>query len=204
MINQFRNEMPRPILGVEHSFGGCQIVNLAYLHPRLFTSIILLDPIIQLSLPPMGFGTDPSDGVHFTVHRRDIWPNREAAEASQKKASKTWDPWVLALMVRYGYRNPPTAFCPTVPLDIDPCDPPVTLTTTKHQNALAQLRENFAARQEDGRTKIDCNSHADMDPVAASLPLCRPEPRSTFFQLPSLRPPTMWLVGDKMSVQCIH
>jgi predicted alpha/beta hydrolase len=25
MINQFREEMPRPLVGVGHSFGGCQM-----------------------------------------------------------------------------------------------------------------------------------------------------------------------------------
>lgn len=25
LINHFRDQMPRPLLGVEHSFGGCQM-----------------------------------------------------------------------------------------------------------------------------------------------------------------------------------
>ncbi|XP_044715557.1 alpha/beta hydrolase family domain-containing protein [Hirsutella rhossiliensis] len=195
MINQFRDQMPRPLVGIGHSFGGCQITNLAYLHPRLFASMILLDPVIQLSPPVMGFNGLPTGPVNFTTHRKDLWPNRAAA--SQKRASKGWDPRVLERMMQYGYRDLPTALYPDLPPDADRSDPPVTLTTTKHQEALAQLRANFEARQPDGRIHINRNTHADMDPLSAFVPLYRPELRSTFHRLPGLRPPTLWVVGEK-------
>ncbi|KAM0123444.1 hypothetical protein ACHAO1_011294 [Botrytis cinerea] len=173
------------------------ITNLAYLHPRLFTTLILMDPVIQLSPPPMGFGTDTLGGVNYTTYRQDIWPNRKAAAESQAKASKNWDPRVLNKMIEYGYRDLPTTLYPDLPSDADPVDPPVTLTTNKYQDAFVQLRENFSARQPDGRIKINRTTHADMDPLAAFVPLYRPEPRSTFYRLPSLRPSCLWLVGDK-------
>ncbi|KAF7924912.1 hypothetical protein EAE99_006389 [Botrytis elliptica] len=197
MINQFRKEMPRPIVGIGHSFGGCQITNLAYLHPRLFTTLILMDPVIQLSPPPMGFGTDMLGGVNYTTYRQDIWPNRKAAAESQAKVSKNWDPRVLNQMIKFGYRDLPTTLYPDLPSDADSADPPVTLTTNKYQDAFVQLRENFSARQPDGRIKINHITHADMDPLAAFVPLYRPEPRSTFYRLPSLRPSVLWLVGEK-------
>lgn len=105
MVNHFRAEMPRPIMDIGHSFGGCQMLlisfihvsvlahkipraNIAYLHPRLFTGLVLMDPVIRLSPPLMGFGTDPPGGVNYTTHRKDIWPTREAAAASQAKFSQ--------------------------------------------------------------------------------------------------------------------
>ncbi|KJZ71657.1 hypothetical protein HIM_08969 [Hirsutella minnesotensis 3608] len=197
MINEFRDEMPRPLIGVGHSFGGCQIANLALMHPRLFTSLILLDPVIQLSPPAMGFDGIPG-GVNFTTHRKDLWPNRAAAAAAfQKSVSKGWDSRVVDRMIRYGYRDLPTALHPDLPADADPSDPPVTLTTTKHQDAVSQLRANFESRQPDGRIHINRSSHADMDPLAAFVPLYRPEPRSTFHRLPELRPSTLWPLGEK-------
>jgi hypothetical protein len=156
-----------------------------------------MEPVIQLSPPPMGFGTDPPGGVNLTTYRKDIWPSRKAAAISQAKSSKNWDPRVVDLMVKYGYRDLPTALYPTLPPDADPSDPPVTLTTTRHQDALAQLRQNFSARQADGRIAIDRSTHADMDPLAAFVPLYRPEPRSTFYRLPSLRPSVLWMLGEK-------
>lgn len=35
MINHFRKEMPRPLVGLGHSMGGCQIGYLSTLHPHL-------------------------------------------------------------------------------------------------------------------------------------------------------------------------
>lgn len=145
----------------------------------------------------MGFGTDTLGGVNYTTYRQDIWPNRKAAAESQAKASRTWDPRVLNKMIKYGYRDLPTILYPDLPSDADPADPPVTLTTNKYQDAFVQLRENFSARQPDGRIKINRTTHADMDPLAAFVPLYRPEPRSTFYRLPSLRPSVLWLVGEK-------
>jgi len=153
--------------------------------------------VIQLSPPPMGFGNDPPGGVNYTTYRKDIWPTRSAAAVSQAKASRAWDPRVLSLMMKYGYRNLPTALYPELPTDSDPNDLPVTLTTTKHQDAVTQLRENFSARMPDGRIKINRETHADLDPLAAFVPLYRPEPRSTFRLLPSLRPSALWLLGEK-------
>lgn len=100
-------------------------------------------------------------------------------------------------MIRYGYRDLPTALYPTLPADANPDDLPVTLTTTKHQDAITLIRQNFSARMPDSRIKIDRETHADMDPLASFVPMYRPEPRSTFYRLPSLRPSVLWLLGEK-------
>ncbi|KAF7946114.1 hypothetical protein EAE96_009119 [Botrytis aclada] len=145
----------------------------------------------------MGLGTDMLGGVNYTTYRQDIWPNRKAAAESQAKVSRNWDPRVLNKMIEYGYRDLPTTLYPDLPSDADSADPPVTLTTNKYQDAFVQLREDFSARQPDGRIKINRITHADMDPLAAFVPLYRPEPRSTFYRFPSLRPSVLWLVGEK-------
>lgn len=139
----------------------------------------------------MSFGGLPTGPLNWTTYRQDIWPNRAAAAASQRRASRDWDPRVVERMIKYGYRDLPTPLYPDLPPDADPANPPVTLTTTKHIEALAQLRANFHARQPDGRIRIDRETHADMDPLTAFVPLYRPEPRSTLLRLPSLRPPTL-------------
>lgn len=170
---------------------------MAYLHPRLFTTLLLLEPVIQLGAPPIGFGTDGPGTINFTVHRKDIWPNRAAAAASISPLLKEWDPRVKDRMIQHSFRSLPTALYPDLPPDANPEDPPVTLRTTKYQDSLTQLRENFEAHQRDGRIVIDRQTHADMDALAAFVPLYQPEPRAAFYRLPSLRPSALWVFGDR-------
>ncbi|RAK98073.1 alpha/beta hydrolase [Aspergillus ibericus CBS 121593] len=199
MINHFREQMPRPLVGIGHSFGGNIITNLAYLHPRLFTTLLLIDPAIQLNPPPMGFGTDAPGAINYTLRRKDVWPSREAAVRANRSLFHGWDPRCVDLMARYGFRDLPTRLYPDVAAiqaRFDSSDTPVTLTTTKYQDLVAQIRENFSARNPTtGRIEIPQATHADMDPPAAFIPLYRPEPRSTFFRLPSLRPSCLWVLG---------
>ena len=46
MINQFRDKLPRPLVGIGHSMGAVTLVNLSLLHPRLLSALILIDPVI--------------------------------------------------------------------------------------------------------------------------------------------------------------
>ncbi|KAL9085406.1 MAG: hypothetical protein Q9159_004695 [Coniocarpon cinnabarinum] len=198
-INHFRQEMPRPIVGVGHSFGGNQIVNLSFLHPRLMTSLILLDPVIQLTPPSMGLGSDPPGLINYTIHKPDVFASRKAgAEAiSANPMFKKFDPRALKLMVQYGLRKLPTALHPELTDAMSQAELPVTYTSTIHQDAWTQLRPNFQSRDNAGHINIDRGTHADMDPLAASIPFYRPEPRSTWFRLPSLRPSVFWLLGER-------
>lgn len=58
-------------------------INLAYLHPRLLTTLIVLEPVIQITATTMGLGDDPPGLVNYTLYRNDIWPNRAAAAKAQ-------------------------------------------------------------------------------------------------------------------------
>ncbi|RAL14752.1 uncharacterized protein BO97DRAFT_422104 [Aspergillus homomorphus CBS 101889] len=221
MINHFREQMPRPIVGVGHSFGGNIITNLAYLHPRLFTTLLLIDPVIQLTPPPMGFGTDATGPINYTLYRKDVWPSREVALRANRALTHGWDPRCVARMAQYGFRELPTALYPdvdavtaglqsTTSATSPPHSPPrphntttpVTLTTTKYHDLLAQIRENFRARSpETGRISISRATHADLDPLAAFIPMYRPEPRSVFLRLPTLRPSCLWVLGGATYLQ---
>ncbi|PYH94541.1 hypothetical protein BO71DRAFT_483702 [Aspergillus ellipticus CBS 707.79] len=201
LINHFRTEMPRPLIGIGHSFGGTIMANLAYLHPRLLTSIIFLDPVMQLSPPPMGFNADPPGPVNFMLYRDDMWPSRSAAADAHKRLFKNWDPRCRDLMMRFGFRDLPTALYPTLPENADPSNPPVTLTTTKYHDVLGQVRQNFtgpspSSSVNDTNPQINRQTHADLNPTLSTLPLYRPEPPSTLFKLPSLRPSALFLLGE--------
>ncbi|PYH91593.1 hypothetical protein BO71DRAFT_385251 [Aspergillus ellipticus CBS 707.79] len=221
MINQFRSQMSRPLVGIGYSFGGTIITNLAYLHPRLFTTLLLIDPVIQITPPAMGFGTDAPGVINYTLWRDDVWLSREAALHAHRRMLDGWDPWCIDRMARYYFRDLPTRLHPDVdtvkarfeatatpptgsspptattsPASTKPKPTPVTLTTTKHHDLLGQIRQNFSARSPaTGRISISRLTHADMDPLAAFIPMYCPEPTSTFHRLPTLRPSCLWVLG---------
>jgi pimeloyl-ACP methyl ester carboxylesterase len=200
MVNIFRDQMPRPLIGVGHSMGGCQLANLALLHPRLLESLILVDPVIQGKVSLLG---NVSPAV-ASARRRERWPSREEALKSFQKSKfyQTWDPRVLDLWVKHGLRDVPTKLFPDAKL------PEVTLTTTKHQEVMTFLRPNFAARPEDtepssaeatkSNPKLNRRTHADLTPAdTPQAPFYRGESTIVFNQLPHIRPSVFYIFGSK-------
>lgn len=199
MVNVFRDQMPRPLVGVGHSMGGCQLANLALLHPRLFETLILIDPVIQGKVSLVG-NVSPAAA---SARRRERWPSREEAATSFKKSKfyQTWDPRVLDRWVQYGLRDVPTSLFP------DAKSPEVTLTTTKHQEVMTFLRPNFAARPGDkepssadftlSNPKVNRRTHPDITPDAdVQSPFYRGESTIVFNQLPAIRPSVFYIFGS--------
>ncbi|KAL0946116.1 hypothetical protein HGRIS_012381 [Hohenbuehelia grisea] len=100
----------RTFVAVGHSFGGCTSVLAALTYPRLFSSIILVDPVIVQ--PRLYENTnDPflekmSLGA---IVRRDTWESRSEAHQLMLKNPffQAWDPSALALFVEHGlYATP--------------------------------------------------------------------------------------------------
>jgi pimeloyl-ACP methyl ester carboxylesterase len=200
MVNMFRDQMPRPIIGVGHSMGGCQLANLALLHPRLFESLILIDPVIQGKVSLLG-NVSPA---FASAKRRERWPSREEAIKSFKKSKfyQSWDSRVLDRWVQYGLRDVPTKLFP------DAKAPEVTLTTTKHQEVMTFLRPNFAARPGDvdessadfttSNPKVNRRTHTDLNPDSEpQSPFYRGESTIVFNQLPHIRPSVFYIFGEK-------
>lgn len=214
MVNHFRKHMKRPLVGIGHSMGGNNLVNLSLMHPRLFTSLILIDPVIQrLPSPEGNFGPAKASTV-----RRDRWPSKKEAKAkfSKSKFYQTWDPRVLDKWVEHGLRELPTALYPevntssTLPtVSADPStasvhpdrdtEREVTLKTTKHQEVMTFLRPNFKTPEYPSpSTEPNPITHPDVDPATApSSPFYRWEPLATFQRLPFLRPSVFYVFGDQ-------
>ncbi|EKG19231.1 hypothetical protein MPH_03491 [Macrophomina phaseolina MS6] len=221
MINTFRDQMIRPLVGVGHSMGGNNLVNLSLMHPRLFETLILIDPVIQRRCTKSGNG----DLAAASARRRDIWPSRQAAAESFKKNKfyQSWDPRVLELWIKYGLRDLPTAIFPSpekpansaaTTTTAEPTLTPsptsesrVTLTTTKHQEVFTFVRANFdplsdpqtepelIATSTGNRNK---HTHPDFSPDAAvpQSPFYRAESVITFQLLPLLRPSVLYIFGE--------
>lgn len=222
MVNVFRKQMPRPIVGVGHSMGGCQIANLALMHPRLFETLVLVDPVIARFVSFTG-NISPA---FASAMRRDRWPSRAAAAESMKKNKfyQTWDPRVFDRWIQYGLRDLPTKLYPessSTPgpepstVTVEPTLTPapakpkeVTLTTTKHQEVGTFLRPNFPplpgqmepSSHEYSLTNptINRRTHPDLTPGPdKQAPFYRGESILVFHQLPHLRPSVLYIFGKQ-------
>ena len=189
------------------------------MHPRLLTTLVLIDPVFQL-VPAPG---DEGEGNHanyarLSTYRRDIWPSRSVAADSFKKSPfyKTWDPRVLSLWNEFALRELPTAIYPESPTRNPPetkpgsnepqfqttrtAEKPVTLTTTKHQEVFTFLRPNFPTP---GHPVLSRTTHPDLEPSVPAewlYPFYRPESASAFRRLPNLRPSVLYIFGGSSEV----
>ena len=75
MVNVFRDQMTMPIVGFGHSLGGTALLELSSIHPRLFTALLLFDPVIGLSTKNAGLIL-----INASIRRPDLWPSRRDAE----------------------------------------------------------------------------------------------------------------------------
>ncbi|CUS08322.1 unnamed protein product [Tuber aestivum] len=165
VVNQRPQDFPPPVIGIGHSYGGHAIARISLIHPSLFASILLLDPIIQdKSLFP---SPHPS---FLSAKRRDIWPSMVEAEryVRSRPFYKTWDPRVLEIYLKVGFRPLPTP--------IYPDKAGVTLTTTKHQEVYTFIRHDKSFQN--------------------GPQLGRDEPSATLELMPLITPPLMYLTGE--------
>ncbi|KAI0928000.1 hypothetical protein AcW1_005386 [Taiwanofungus camphoratus] len=101
----------RTLVAIGHSLGGCTSARAAIVQPRLFSSLILVDPIIR---PYPQNGPLIAKRVHKmivgAVQRQTRWSSRE--EALEKFRATpffaAWDPAVLELYVECGLCDDPS------------------------------------------------------------------------------------------------
>jgi pimeloyl-ACP methyl ester carboxylesterase len=199
MINHFRAEIPMPIVGVGHSLGANILVNLAYIHPRLLSTLVLLDPVIQdhESHASVSRGLHPAQQ---STWRRDFWPSRADAEAAfrGRKFYQSWDPRVMDRWCKYGIRETPTAIYPKE-------HGSATLTTTKHQECFTYLRPAWPAMSEDGKTLVRRDMAPDLIPgTVVESHFYRPEPPNTQARLGELRPSVLYIFGGESVMSSPH
>lgn len=188
LVNTFRAEMPMPIVGIGHSLGGNMLINLSLMHPRLLSTVVLLDPVVSqhASSPIAG-----SNVAQMSTFRRDLWPSRAEAEASFRKSKfySSWDPRVLDRWCKYGIRETPTKLYPDEHGSI-------TLTTTKHHECFTFLRPTWLAMSEGGVEVTDRDMIPDMGHDSlVRYPFYRPEPPNTLARLGEVRPSVLYIFG---------
>ena len=144
-------------------------------------------------------------GPAFTklaLGRKDVWRSQAEATAFFKKAYKRWDSRVLDLWLKYGLKK--------LHLEIDPAEadssgPPVTLVTSKYQEAAQCARPNFLNKQmldlernPEPDTPHDACFHPDVVGSAQGVfPFYRHEPKILWRALQHIRPSVLYIYGGK-------
>lgn len=165
------------------------------MHPRLLSSVVLIDPPIMPAFSSEGFG--PHLFAQMSAFRHDLWPSRAEAAASFKKNRfyQSWDERVFDRWIEYGLRDLPTALYPEYKHRQGPKDNPVTLTTTKHQEVFSFIRPkpNFEGG---GNLAVNRQTHPDLED-ASPFPFYRPESEIMFHNLAHVRPAVLFIFGGK-------
>jgi pimeloyl-ACP methyl ester carboxylesterase len=178
------------------------------MHPRLLHSLVLIEPIIQRERTKLDdhkyfdIGQMFNKFTRLNLFRRDKWPSRESAAASFQRNPfyQKWDPRVFEKWIKYGLRDIPTAVYPSEEKPSDKTDRgtvPVTLTTTRHQEAFMSNRPVW---DHSGLLGGEY-THPDLDPSIPKIyQFYRPEIARAFAQLPFLRPSVLYIYGTEFEV----
>lgn len=181
---------PLPIIGLGHSFGASILANVALMHPRIFSTLILMDPVISR----YSSGPNPRGPASASAKRRETWPSREEATKSFHRSPfyKSLDPRVLDLWTEHGVRQVPG-------------ENAVTLTTTRDQEVFTYIRPSWESYDEKGQTLLRPDLIPDVDATLnkggwPTYPVYRPEGPQTLRCLPHLRPTVLYIFGGKSDI----
>lgn len=137
MVNTFATQMPPPIYGIGQSWGCVSIVLASHFHQRLFTGMVLIEPVFETGYRFQTYGAerpreDSQHRISLLARRRDTWPSREEAAAKLRRNPyyAVFDPRVFERVVKYDLRDMPTQQHPHA----------VTLTTPKAQEVYCYAR----------------------------------------------------------------
>lgn len=198
MINHFRQDMPRPLIGIGHSMGGTQMVNLATMHPRLLEGIALVDPSIEATSKLMS-PRALAKTTNLRLGSPDIWNSPEAAVKDLKKSPmmQGWDPRAERLFFESALRQTPTVLYPNT-------TGKWTLKTSKHSGIFAELRINSEGHGLDGSVSSPegRSARADLNPDDSFItPFYNSAVSNAFKQLKHLRPPVFFVCGSESALR---
>ncbi|RAK77587.1 uncharacterized protein BO72DRAFT_468264 [Aspergillus fijiensis CBS 313.89] len=208
MVNHFSDQIEPPIVGVAHSFSRSQFVHLSIMHPRVFHSLIFLEPMIQVESPSNLGGRSPA---LWDSTRPDLWSSRHEAERYIRSDPfwRRWDSRVVDRYIQYGLCALPTALYPLHAPGRPLLPEAVTLTTTRAQEAWTYLRLNATPEidsddKSGSLTRTECFLGPDLSLSAKEgdnnnrnyVTVC-PWSCIAFELLPYVRPPVFLIYGEK-------
>ncbi|KAJ6015620.1 hypothetical protein N7540_010211 [Penicillium herquei] len=189
MMNHFRHQMPKPIVGLAHSMGCSEMLLLSSWHPTLFHSFAFIEP-----------GIDPKYGERVlakwasqTLQQGDFWDTREEAEEVLVKSQMaySWTKKTLTRLKHYGIYLVKTQ-----------TGLKWTLTTPKHQLASVVLRHipksvHVSSDNLAHLTLAQRELVPDLDPkIALQGSFYRSELQHSWDLLPKMRPWVLYVNGS--------
>ncbi|KAL4779049.1 toxin biosynthesis protein [Aspergillus varians] len=200
MVNHFRDLIKPPVVGIAHSFSCSQFVHLSMMHPRLFQTLVFVEPMIQVESPSKPGGPSPA---LWTSSRPELWPSLQDAEKYIRGSAfwRTWDPKAVDRYIQFGLRSVPTALYP------NSSSGAVTLATTKAQEAWTYLRLNTAPRDDSSGNHGERFLTADLAPIPKDghnnspdyVTVC-PWSCIAFEYLLYMRPSVLFIFGEKSHI----
>lgn len=184
MVNAFRQQMKRPIVGIGHSLGGTQALATAHYHPRLFEAIAMIDPPISLTYAPT---MQPM--LSFALSRPETYDSWDQVEKTVRKTPlfKTWDRRALQRYIDTAFHTSPTATQPNT--RIKP-------KTTKYVEATTLVRPNTEHLGVSKVSDVQRAIYPNVDPDAPLTgPVYNAPTRIAWSFLPTLRPAALFLLG---------
>lgn len=186
MVNTFRSQMKRPLVGIGHSMGGTQAMACAHYHPRLFEAMVMIDPSMTLRQAPTLHAM-----LEFSLARPDTFKTREKAEkyVLESPFFKAWDKTVRQRYIDTAFHDGPTV--------LNGESGVLKPITSAHQEVRTLTRPNLnhvgVAAPVDHKQRY---THPD---VHKESPLTGPfynsATRQGYFFLGTLRPPALFVLG---------
>ncbi|KAF9037768.1 Alpha/Beta hydrolase protein [Panaeolus papilionaceus] len=138
----------RQLIAIGHSYGGCTSALAALMHPILFKSLMLIDPVIiapGIRRPVAGH----NDLALGALSRRDQWSSpEEAIEVFSKNPFfSAWDPAVLQLYISYGtYPSTDDKSRPNIRLKMPPVQEAVVFAEVHTEHEVYDQLRNLDPR----------------------------------------------------------
>ncbi|KAL8980787.1 MAG: hypothetical protein Q9205_004228 [Flavoplaca limonia] len=112
MVNHFQEQMPPPIVGISQSWAAVTISMLAVWHPRLFSAIIAMEPMVGSTYRAEDKQANQNlkQRIQLFTNRKDTWSSREEARKHLRANPYygAYDPRVFDRVVEYDLREVPS------------------------------------------------------------------------------------------------
>lgn len=193
VINIFREHMVPPLMGIGHSMGGAQLLQLCKLHPRLFQSVAFIDPWFTSMIP-----LSPPNALWTRSMRRIItWKNVDEAQQYEQKLPvfKSWDKRCFDRYIETCLRETPTLL-ENQDSRVTPTTPAISSFNASRRVLSGPVDVNFETASRADRLAYPDWEHYDQSkwPYAGSQGVGYTQ------HLPNLRPRALFLYAKKGSM----
>lgn len=194
LINVHRDQMVPPLVGIGHSMGAIQLLELCRIHPRLFHSVAFLEPWLSL----MTKAQSPEQLRKRSMARNKVYGSIEAAREAHRKVPlhRTWDPRCFDRYMDTAFRQLPTLLHDTNDSGLVPTTPAIMTFHSARRVTSRPIDMNPQTA-----SRLDRLAYPDrIYDFPIDWAYCMPQAIEKARHLPHLRPRVLFLYGGTESV----